>query len=128
MNFLRRNLQVPLSMATIGKGMPVPIVDLFAGPGGLGEGFASLKGHRQQPFFENGLSIEKSAVAHRTLTLRAVFRRLRGTKNVEHYYSYIRGDSDESSIDGEIRAALKNQETWVLIGGTLRQAYSLASC
>jgi DNA (cytosine-5)-methyltransferase 1 len=136
--------------------VPVPIIDLFAGPGGLGEGFASLRGHKKQPFFEIGLSIEKDAVAHRTLTLRAVFRRLRGTKDVKHYYSYIRGEidgvtfrgipavarafehaatearclelgkSDEASIDREIRAALKGQETWVLIGGPPCQAYSLA--
>lgn len=136
--------------------MPVPIIDLFAGPGGLGEGFASLKGHGGKAFFEIGLSIEKSPVAHRTLTLRAVFRRLRGTKDIRHYYSYIRGEideaafrripavasafahaetearclelgkSDEDGIDGEIRAALKGQETWVLIGGPPCQAYSLA--
>jgi len=136
--------------------MPVPIIDLFAGPGGLGEGFASLKGHRQQSFFEIGLSIEKTEVAHRTLALRAVFRRLRGTKDVRHYYSYVRGEideatfrgipavasafehaarearclelgkSDEASIDAEIRAALNGQETWVLIGGPPCQAYSLA--
>lgn len=136
--------------------MPVPIIDLFAGPGGLGEGFASLKGHGGKAFFEIGLSIEKSPVAHRTLTLRAVFRRLRGTKDIRHYYSYIRGEideasfrripavasafahaetearclelgkSDEDGIDSEIRAALKGQETWVLIGGPPCQAYSLA--
>lgn len=136
--------------------MPVPIIDLFAGPGGLGEGFASVQGHKQQPFYEIALSIEKDAVAHRTLMLRAVFRRLRGTKDVKHYYRYIRGEideaafrgipavakafehaatearclelgkSDEDSIDREIRAALKGQETWVLIGGPPCQAYSLA--
>lgn len=136
--------------------MPVPIIDLFAGPGGLGEGFASLRGHGGKSFFEIGLSIEKNPVAHRTLTLRAVFRRLRGTKDIRHYYSYIRGEideaafrripavasafahaetearclelgkSDEGGIDGEIRAALKGQETWVLIGGPPCQAYSLA--
>lgn len=136
--------------------MPVPIIDLFAGPGGLGEGFASLRGHGGKAFFEIGLSIEKNPVAHRTLTLRAVFRRLRGTKDIRHYYSYIRGEideaafrripavasafahaeiearclelgqSDEDGIDSEIRAALKGQETWVLIGGPPCQAYSLA--
>lgn len=136
--------------------MPVPIIDLFAGPGGLGEGFASLRDRRRQPFFEIGLSIEKDPVAHRTLTLRAVFRRLRGTRDVKHYYSFIRGEideatfrkfpavasafahaetearclelgkSDEKSIDSEIRAALKGQETWLLIGGPPCQAYSLA--
>jgi DNA (cytosine-5)-methyltransferase 1 len=137
-------------------GVPVPIIDLFAGPGGLGEGFASLQDQKRKPFFEVALSIEKDAVAHRTLTLRAVFRRLRGTKDVEHYYKYIRGEigeaafrripavasafehaatearclelgkSDEASIDREIRTALKGQETWVLIGGPPCQAYSLA--
>lgn len=136
--------------------MPVPIIDLFAGPGGLGEGFASLKSHKRQPFFEIGLSIEKDAVAHRTLTLRAVFRRLRGTKDVRHYYSYMRGEIDEATfrvipavasafehvsrearclelgkfdeatIDTEIRAALNGRETWVLIGGPPCQAYSVA--
>lgn len=136
--------------------MPVPIIDLFAGPGGLGEGFASLRDHKRHPFFEIGLSIEKDAVAHRTLTLRALFRRLRGTKHVKHYYSYIRGEidegtfrgipavasafkhaatearclelgkSDENSIDREIRTALKGQATWVLIGGPPCQAYSVA--
>lgn len=136
--------------------MPVPIIDLFAGPGGLGEGFSSLVDPKGRPFFEIGLSIEKSASAHRTLMLRAAFRRLRGTKHVEHYYRYLRGEiseetfrlipavasayehaakearclelgkSDEASIDAEIRAALKGHKTWVLIGGPPCQAYSLA--
>lgn len=136
--------------------MPVPIIDLFAGPGGLGEGFASLKGHGGKAFFEIGLSIEKNPVAHRTLTLRAVFRRLRGTKDIRHYYSYVRGEideaefrripvvagafaqaekearclelgkSDDGDIDTEIQAALKGHDTWVLIGGPPCQAYSLA--
>lgn len=115
-----------------------------------------MRRQEKQAFFEIGLSIEKTPVAHRTLILRAVFRRLRGTKDVRHYYSYIRGEideetfrrnpsvanafehaalearcfelgkSDEAGIDKEIRAALKGQETWVLIGGPPCQAYSLA--
>lgn len=134
----------------------IPVIDLFAGPGGLGEGFAALKGHDGGLFFEIGLSIEKDPVAHRTLTLRAVFRQLRGTKAVKHYYSYVRGEideptfrkipavdqafahaekearclelgkSDEAGIDDEIRAALNGRENWVLIGGPPCQAYSLA--
>jgi len=127
--------------------MAVPVIDLFAGPGGLAEGFASLRDHQRQPFFEIGLSIEKDPVAHRTLTLRALFRRLRGTSHVRYYYSYLKGEmdegtflgipavasafvqaaaearclelgkSDENGIDSAIRVALKGQETWVLIGG-----------
>ena len=50
------------------------IIDLFAGPGGLGEGFASYisEGHRP---FRIGISIEKEVSAHRTLTLRAFLRK-----------------------------------------------------
>ncbi len=49
------------------------IVDLFAGPGGLGEGFASLVNDGHRPF-RIGISVEKEASAHRTLTLRAFLR------------------------------------------------------
>lgn len=49
------------------------IVDLFAGPGGLGEGFASLRAGGQHPF-HIGISVEKEASAHRTLRLRAFLR------------------------------------------------------
>jgi DNA (cytosine-5)-methyltransferase 1 len=49
------------------------IVDLFAGPGGLGEGFASLEADGQHPF-HIGISVEKEASAHRTLRLRAFLR------------------------------------------------------
>lgn len=136
--------------------MPIPIIDLFAGPGGLGEGFSALRDHKREPVFEIGLSIEKDPIAHRTLTLRSVFRQLRGTKHIQHYYSYIRneideptfrkipvvaeafahaekearclelGKADEAGIDAEISAALGGRSTWVLIGGPPCQAYSLA--
>lgn len=136
--------------------MPIPIIDLFAGPGGLGEGFSSLLDHKNEPVFDIALSIEKDPIAHKTLTLRAVFRRLRGTKHIQHYYSYISneideptfrkipavaeafshaekearclelGKADEGNIDTEIRSALGGKETWVLIGGPPCQAYSLA--
>ena len=49
------------------------IVDLFAGPGGLGEGFVSLKAGGLHPF-HIGISVEKEASAHRTLRLRAFLR------------------------------------------------------
>lgn len=52
------------------------IVDLFAGPGGLGEGFSSLEIGGHSPF-HIGVSIEKEASAHRTLTLRAFLRAYR---------------------------------------------------
>ena len=42
--------------------MKYPIVDVFAGPGGLGEGFASLDDGAGTPRFENIVSIERGPV------------------------------------------------------------------
>lgn len=50
----------------------VPVIDLFAGPGGLGEGFTRAETAR----FEIAVSIEKDAMAHETLRLRAAHRHL----------------------------------------------------
>lgn len=49
------------------------IVDLFAGRGGLGEGFASLVEGGDGPF-RIGISVEKEALAHQTLTFGAFLR------------------------------------------------------
>jgi DNA (cytosine-5)-methyltransferase 1 len=50
---------------------PINIIDLFAGPGGLGEGFSALK-ENGKPVFKIRMSVEKEASAHKTLTLRAL--------------------------------------------------------
>lgn len=50
------------------------MIDLFAGPGGLGEGFASLRSSRGSRAFQISLSIEKDPGAHATLLLRSFFR------------------------------------------------------
>jgi DNA (cytosine-5)-methyltransferase 1 len=52
--------------------MSVPVIDLFAGPGGLGEGFARASSVR----FEIAVSIEKDGMAFETLQLRAAHRSL----------------------------------------------------
>lgn len=49
------------------------VVDLFAGPGGLGEGFASLVENGSHPY-HIGISVEKEQSAHATLRLRAFLR------------------------------------------------------
>ena len=46
--------------------IPIPIIDIFAGPGGLGEGFSAVKSKNGEPVFKIKLSIEKDAAAHRT--------------------------------------------------------------
>lgn len=132
---------------------PIQIVDLFAGPGGLGEGFASSGNGNQ---FDIVVSAEMDPVARQTLRLRAFFRRLKRTKpeGLKDYYDYCNGKSatpwsddtkkewDEAdqearcitlgSKDGddELHAIIKTkhlgfERPWVLIGGPPCQAYSI---
>ena len=72
---------------------PFPVIDLFAGPGGLGEGFSSVRKKDGGPFFKIGVSIEKDTVAHQTLSLRALFRRLETKKELEKYFDFAHVDS-----------------------------------
>ena len=51
----------------------IPIIDIFAGPGGLGEGFSKLR-FKGKSVFEIKLSIEKEENAHKTLTWRSFYR------------------------------------------------------
>ncbi len=131
----------------------VPVIDLFAGPGGLGEGF-SREISRLGPNFDIRLSIEKDPVAHKTLRLRSFFRQFRGREIPEAYYKYLRGEATEfEQLEREfpVEAEAANSEAlcrtlgdeyseseihnliadrtrdclhWVLIGGPPCQAYS----
>lgn len=69
------------------------IVDLFSGPGGLGEGFCAYKkdGQRQ---FEIDVSVEKDPVAHGTLRLRAFLRHF-GDDFPSEYIDFMNGGGDE---------------------------------
>jgi DNA (cytosine-5)-methyltransferase 1 len=132
----------------------IPVIDLFAGPGGLGEGFSAFHRGQNTPF-RVALSIEKDPIAHETLKLRSFFRQF-STRNVpEEYYDHLRGklsskelydrfpleaaaadhaawnaelgNYDEfpaEKIDQRIRASLNGAKDWVLIGGPPCQAYS----
>lgn len=132
---------------------PVPIVDLFAGPGGLGEGFSSIDGGK---IFKTIVSAEMEASAHSTLRLRSFYRILRGKgeQALKSYYRFCNGETstpyDEGTLsdweeagrearqitlgtesgDDELNAILDNaasdlSKPWVLIGGPPCQAYSL---
>ena len=70
---------------------PIPVIDLFAGPGGLGEGFTSLVDGNGQRRFSIKVAIEKDPVAHKTLSLRAFFRQFEPGAVPECYYEYVRG-------------------------------------
>lgn len=74
----------------------IPIIDIFAGPGGLGEGFSHIQGTNGERVFKIKLSIEKDPYAHQTLKLRSFFREFDADQVPEDYYSFVRG---EISID-----------------------------
>lgn len=66
-------------------------VDLFAGPGGLGEGFAAYRGGKSgTAIFNIRLSIEKDAEAAKTLRLRSFFRQFADDQIPEEYYSLLK--------------------------------------
>lgn len=66
------------------------VVDLFAGPGGLAEGFSSVRDAAGKRAFVIALSVEKEASAHRTLLLRAFLRQFEAGFPKE-YYEFLGG-------------------------------------
>ena len=134
----------------------IPVIDLFAGPGGLCEGISSVLRKDGGREFDVRLSIEKDPVAHRTLSLRALYRSFPIGKVPAPYYQYLRreitrqqlesdpqikpyfekslnearcaelGKDDHKDIDEWITSALGGSSDWLLIGGPPCQAYSLA--
>lgn len=131
------------------------IVDLFAGPGGLGEGFSCLNVGGHTPF-HIGISIEKEASAHRTLRLRAFLRQYDAehgklpqafidfhaglTKEPiwqevdAHAWSHAEAEARalelgkedaRRAVDAAITKLRRNFDDTILIGGPPCQAYSL---
>jgi len=62
-------------------------VDLFAGPGGLAEGFASVRDDAGLKPYQIALSVEKEPSAFATLRLRSFFRQF--AEPPESYYAYL---------------------------------------
>ena len=131
---------------------PYPVIDIFAGPGGLGEGFSSLN-NNCGPVFKTLASFERDPFAHRTLLLRHFFRTFEPENPTIDYYRYLSGDIEYSKlaefypeqwieanssalqiclgtdthdeVEKIIRNKLHGQKKWVLVGGPPCQAYSL---
>ncbi len=131
----------------------IPLIDIFAGPGGLGEGFSKYMIKEQYPF-SICLSIEMDEFAHATLLLRSFYRQFHNAAPKE-YYSYLRGEISREKlfaahphaaekacaeamhaelggknfppevIDKKIAQVLGKEHKWVLIGGPPCQAYSI---
>lgn len=131
------------------------VIDIFAGPGGLAEGFSSVRSPDGNRAFKIALSIEKDAAAHSTLRLRAFLRQFEGGYPAE-YYDFLNNGSAEpdwselypvqwyaaeqeawllelGNEDPEFRLNARldairreNDDKTILIGGPPCQAYSLA--
>jgi DNA (cytosine-5)-methyltransferase 1 len=130
------------------------IVDLFAGPGGLAEGFASIRDRNGARPFRVVLSVEKEASAFETLRLRSFLRQFPNSLPIE-YYRFLNGEIAEpdwgmlfpdqwglacretlklelgspeaqAEIDGRLaQISTSHQGNVILIGGPPCQAYSL---
>lgn len=71
---------------------PIPVVDIFAGAGGLGEGFSSFTSKcRTTPDFDVVLSAEMDKNAVATLRTRAFFRQFPCGHAPNSYYDYAAG-------------------------------------
>lgn len=87
----------------------IPVIDLFAGPGGLGEGFSRFP-FRGDPRFRIVLSIEKERSAHKTLLTRAFYREFAPEDVPEAYYEHLRGKISQEQMferDDRCRVAAK---------------------
>jgi DNA (cytosine-5)-methyltransferase 1 len=71
-------------------------VDIFAGPGGLAEGFSSLRDSDGKRIFEIALSVEKEFSAFQTLRLRAFTRQFE--KPPASYYQYLAGEISKDEM------------------------------
>lgn len=134
------------------KPFEIPVIDLFAGPGGLGEGFNAVSDDELR--FSLKLSIEKDKIAHQTLLLRSFFWKFGPGALPNEYYEYLSGKLDRNSlfqrfpnefrlsqdeakcielgtkthgsVDELIERSISGKPHWVLIGGPPCQAYSIA--
>ena len=80
---------------------PIPIIDIFAGPGGLGEGFSSVLDKDAKRKFKVALSIEMEVNAHSTLTLRSFFRQFLYKYPFtapKEYYQYLAGKLSKEQL------------------------------
>lgn len=96
----------------------IPIIDIFAGPGGLGEGFLHVKDDMSKPIFKIALSVEMEKFAHKTLTLRSFYRQFlyNSTPIPEDYYKYLSGDISRKELFSKFPDIAKHAMTEALNG------------
>ena len=131
------------------------VIDLFAGPGGLGEGFSSFTDTSKRHPFDIRLSAEKDPFAQQTLELRTFLRAFRDESGLPHEYAeFLRerlpreqlfaryperalqareharpfelGEPNRKTLEERLDALRLDRDRTVVIGGPPCQAYSLA--
>lgn len=129
------------------------VVDLFAGPGGLGEGFALSIDGKGCSRFTSVVSIEREEFSHQTLLLRHFLRQFPEGEVPDDYYAFLAGKISRDQLyqrypaehrhaassalkislgpesHGQVQEIIRRQiagsHRWVLVGGPPCQAYSL---
>lgn len=76
----------------------IPVIDLFAGPGGLGEGFATFAPVGASSPFKICASVEMNAWAHQTLELRSFFHEFKQGCAPDEYYRYLRQEISKEEL------------------------------
>lgn len=94
--------------------MSIPVIDIFAGPGGLGEGFCSLTDENGDRIFETVLSIEMDKFAHQTLTLRSFYRKFNKSDVPQEYYEFLKQNISIEELFKKYpkQAAEAKDESW----------------
>jgi DNA (cytosine-5)-methyltransferase 1 len=94
------------------------VVDLFAGPGGLAEGFSSFSSEDNARLFKIALSVEKEKTAHSTLLLRSFLRQFEDGYP-QQYYDFLNNNKSEpdwSKIYPDQWAAARSESQLLTLG------------
>lgn len=94
--------------------MNIPVIDIFAGPGGLGEGFSSIFDGNGERIFKTVLSIEMEKFAHQTLELRSFFRQFPQNSVPTEYYQFLKGEISKEKLFSAfpVQTVAAKNEAW----------------
>jgi DNA (cytosine-5)-methyltransferase 1 len=106
--------------------LPISVIDIFAGPGGLGEGFSALLNEGKARAFKIALSIEKEPYAHQTLTLRSFFRQFEPDEVPAEYYEFVKGKISLQNLYKSYpeQAKAAKEEAWLAELGVSKDSVS----
>ena len=90
----------------------ITVIDLFAGPGGLGEGFSTFDEPGYTPF-RIRLSIEKDPFAHKTLRLRSFFRQFPKNEAPSVYYEILREEGGWQKLPSQFSSNTELMKAWI---------------